>query len=168
MQINKKYVFIGIIVTLILLVITLFLTWYITLYHTQNSHAEVVDEYADLAFEHGEIETIDESFEYHGENAYFVYLGENSDEKAYYIFVPKSKNMDEMITVEEEEGLTKDEMLSRWSEDCSNCDLKSISPGIINDQLVWEIIYTADGRYYFQNYYFQDGEIYDSISFRQQ
>ena len=168
MQIKKKYIVIGIITLIVLFLVALFSILMVTSYNTKKDHKDHMERVAEIALEHGPIESVDESFEFNGESSYFVYLGKNNEDKAYYVFVPKTEKVEEMKTLEQENGLTKEEMLNQWYSQCTHCELVSISPGIIQDRFIWEVIYTTSEQYYFQNFHFSDGEIYDSISFQKE
>ncbi|MBR7553227.1 DUF5590 domain-containing protein [Allobacillus sp. GCM10007491] len=168
MQIKKRYILIGIVLLIVLSLVALFSILMITSYNTKSDHKDHIKQVAEIALKHSPIESVDESFEFNGESSYFVYLGENNEGKAFYVFVPKTEKVDDIKLLEQEDGLTKEEMLNQWSSQCTNCELVSISPGIIKGRFIWEIIYTTSEQYYFQNFYFSDGEIYDSISFKKE
>lgn len=107
MQIKKKYIVIGIITLIVLFLVALFSILMVTSYNTKKDHKDHMERVAEIALEHGPIESVDESFEFNGESSYFVYLGKNNEDKAYYVFVPKTEKVEEMKTLEQENGLTK-------------------------------------------------------------
>ncbi|MGP4071918.1 cell wall elongation regulator TseB-like domain-containing protein [Piscibacillus sp. B03] len=109
---------------------------------------------------------------FNGRHSYVVIEGIDDDERSLYAFVPYDleeegeENLPEVNYVYQEEGLNEDEMLEKWSSNCEQCKLDEMNLGIVNNRVVWEMIYERNQRLYFQTYRFDNGELYDSISFR--
>ncbi|GEL76181.1 cell wall elongation regulator TseB-like domain-containing protein [Tenuibacillus multivorans] len=104
--------------------------------------------------------------EFTGEQAYMVVTGKNEDDERIHVFVPENAE-ESPQWVSSSEGISKEEMRQKWSQDCGNCHLNSMNLGILNNRYVWEIIYEKNNRLYFQTFRFSNGELYDSISFSQ-
>ncbi|MDV2580803.1 hypothetical protein [Alkalibacillus haloalkaliphilus] len=135
-------------------------------FEIQGTHNEEQRTYSNIAVDHSPIETIEDDFYYNGEQTYTVVQGVGDGER-YFTFVPKKDNLeeDDISWVLESEGVSKDDILSEWQQDCSNCNLLHITPGIMNERTIWEVVFEDDDRMYFRTYLFETGELYDSISF---
>ncbi|WP_188205996.1 cell wall elongation regulator TseB-like domain-containing protein [Alkalibacillus aidingensis] len=154
----------GILAVLLIVGLVVFSYFYNTI---QSELKAKQASYATIATEHSPIETIKETYVYNGDGPYTVVYGQQ-DHESYYVFVPQKDDLteDDLKWINTEDGLSKDDMLTIWEEDCDDCQLMSIVPGVVNDEYIWEIIYEDANRMYFQTYFFSDGDLYDSISFR--
>ncbi|WP_027963350.1 DUF5590 domain-containing protein [Halalkalibacillus halophilus] len=135
-------------------------------------HAEKQDremEHANFALEHSPIDTVEETYIFNGSNSYTVVEGYEG-ETLLYVFVPVEEDQElepnQLDWISQEEGVSKEEVYSNWEGDCDNCTLLTLTPGKLNEQVIWELTYTNNDRYFFQTYRFSNGELYDSISFR--
>ncbi|MGM8213947.1 cell wall elongation regulator TseB-like domain-containing protein [Bacillaceae bacterium W0354] len=160
-----------IVITVSILLITLIigLIFLFTLiYYDINQELQADSEDAiQLAMNHAPIEQVTSTYFYNGEQSYTVLKGDNNDKEIIYVFVPKNiSNSDEIKWIEQSEGLTKEEIISQFNNSCNHCDLLQVTPGILNDQFIWEIVYETNERILFQTFRFTNGELYDSISFR--
>ncbi|WP_343782550.1 DUF5590 domain-containing protein [Alkalibacillus silvisoli] len=135
-------------------------------YEIQGTHNDEQQTYINIALDYSPIETVEKDYAYNGEEDYTVVQGIDEDER-YYTFVPKKEelNEDDVEWILEDEGITEEELISEWRKDCSNCKLLNVTPGIMNDQFIWELIYENENRMYFRTFLFETGELYDSISF---
>ncbi|SEP66802.1 Uncharacterized protein YpmB [Piscibacillus halophilus] len=135
----------------------------------QNDKNAVYDEAIEQAFAETPINSVTSSSLFNGRQSYVVITGEDEEGNTLYVFVPQINSEEEedaeIKYVQSDEGLTENEMLEQWESNCEECDLDSIQLGVLNNRYVWEIIYERQGRLYFQTFRFDNGELYDSISF---
>ncbi|RPF55794.1 uncharacterized protein YpmB [Aquisalibacillus elongatus] len=161
----RKVLLICLTILIAIAIIGLF-TFLIIYNGIQNDMSEMEERSINQAKSNSPIETVEGVRQFNGQSSYIVVTGQNENEKLLHAFIPDSNDEElEVEWVEAEEGLTEEEMLTEWRNNCSQCDLMSITPGIMNSRYVWEIIYEENNRIYFQTYRFINGEIYDSISF---
>ncbi|MRG88277.1 hypothetical protein GH754_18640 [Salinibacillus xinjiangensis] len=119
------------------------------------------------------IESVDEVVRYNGEKSYDVVFGQSEDDSKGIAFVPilkdeaKDENQEKITYVKESDGVTEEEVTSSWRSNCPSCELISVTPGIDNGHIIWEIVYrNEDERYVFESYLFKSGELYEQFKFR--
>jgi uncharacterized protein YpmB len=100
---------------------------------------------------------------FNGENAYDVVTGKTEDGDLAYAFMPIDKQLENRFILADE-GITEAEMITKWKQNCSNCELKKITPGIVKNNFIWEIIYTTEeDKYVFAYYLFSNGNLYEQL-----
>ncbi|WP_279401540.1 cell wall elongation regulator TseB-like domain-containing protein [Piscibacillus salipiscarius] len=112
---------------------------------------------------------------FNGRNSFVSIKGKDEESKPLFAFIPQlnqkqnesDQKQPETHYVYADQGFTKDEIIKQWGSNCQNCDLDEVTIGMLNNRVVWEIIYERDNRLIFQTYRFDTGELYDSISFNQ-
>lgn len=120
-----------------------------------------------LAVQYSPIEKALLVYIFNGDDSFFVVKGENDEGEIIYSFIPQQfTDEEEVIWINESEGISEQDILNKFRNQCQSCELHQISPGILNNRFIWEIIYEDQDRVYFQTYRFSTGELYDSISFR--
>lgn len=115
-----------------------------------------------------EVTTINKIERFHGEDAYHIVYGQTSDGHQVFVFVPISNESKDMLTVDQSEIIAKEKVKSIWAEQCDDCKIKKITPGIVEDDFVWELTY-IDGknRYVFDYVSLYDGDPYELLRFKQ-
>ncbi|WP_343836522.1 DUF5590 domain-containing protein [Salinibacillus aidingensis] len=109
------------------------------------------------------LEEIESIVRYNGEKAYDVAVGLSEDETKGMAFVPVEKD-EEITYVQENDGISKEKITSIWKEQCQDCTMQSITPGIENGNVIWEITYkNNDNQYVFETYLFENGDLYEQV-----
>ncbi|PKR78824.1 hypothetical protein CEY16_03465 [Halalkalibacillus sediminis] len=160
---NLIYSIVAFLIILVIATISIF----IFIFNDVQGEAQTQgDEAIEVALKETPLTEASDTRTFNAEHSYVTVFGEDESDNGLIVFVPIEEEADSTIDwVEQSNGLTEKEMLDEWRESCSDCDLKQIVPGKMNEQFVWEIIYTNQSRYYFQTFKFETGELYDSISF---
>ncbi len=127
------------------------------------------------AIQNSPLVEVSEVTRFNGEHAYDVVYGKTEENQPGYAFVPIVNEKDDEVDQEEEqqletlfvleeEGIREQEMLAKWKENCRNCTLEKMTPGIANDNFVWEIIYKNEqDKFVFSYYLFSTGSLLEQL-----
>jgi uncharacterized protein YpmB len=120
----------------------------------QNQAAQQAAQTAEQKFDLSSVENV--SF-YHGNEAYFVVKGTNSDDKATFVWIPQGKGG--AFAKPADEGWSRQRVEEHIRKTKSVKKFIDIRPGVLNNVPVWEIIYIhTNGRYIIQYVTFENGE----------
>lgn len=164
---QQKWVLLSLSIMMTVLIVFIVVSSFLY-YDIQGGQGEQQQTYIDIALETAPIEQVETDYVYHGDEAYTVVLGQ-SEEESLYVFVPQkdSLNPDDVSWTSANDVMSKEEIRNKWQQSCSNCDLLSITPGMMNGRYIWELIYEENDSMVFRTYTFEEGDVYDSISFSQ-
>lgn len=106
---------------------------------------------------------------FNGESAYHVVYGENEEGKGQIIFYPLEGEEKTLTIVDVADILPEQAMISKWKQDCSGCDLVKITPALMDNEVLWEIVYYDENdRYVFEYRSIYDGAHYQEIRYLRQ
>ncbi|MET3682311.1 uncharacterized protein YpmB [Alkalibacillus flavidus] len=164
---QQKWFLMALLIVLVVTIATIVVSM-ILYYAIEGDHDNQQQTYQDVALELSPVQEVNQRYTYHGEEAYTVIRGEG-DDGSYFVFVPQqdSLNSDDIDWIKANDVLSESAMLDQFQEECSDCHLEHITPGIINDDYVWELTYESNDRLVYRTYTMEDGDVYDSISFSQ-
>lgn len=91
-----------------------------------------------------------------GEESYHVLLGEDESGEEKIIFYPLAGKEKKIHSVSMDEVISKGSIYSDWKENCENCTFVEINPAIINEEMLWEIIYYDEYNRYVLDYVTMD------------
>lgn len=116
-----------------------------------------------------EITEITKIENFNGEAAYHVVYGKNEEGKGKIIFYPLEGNEKTLTTVDSTEVLSPSSMIDMWQTDCSACELVKITPALLDDEILWELVYYDEyDRYVFDYRSIYDGSRYEDIRYLRQ
>ncbi|SET90883.1 Uncharacterized protein YpmB [Salinibacillus kushneri] len=119
-----------------------------------------------IALQETPIKQIEKMVRYNGENTYDVAIGTTDEESRGMAFVPTGDDV-ETTYVDIKDGMSKEEMSSDWKKQCQDCKLVSITPGIEDGHVIWEIVYeNTENQYVFETYLFENGDLYEQVKLR--
>lgn len=99
---------------------------------------------------------------YHGEQPYHIIYGKTENGEERIIFYPLKGKRKNITSIPEKDILSKEEIISLWSNHCNRCKLINITPGIINEHVVWELTYYDQNNLYYIDYMsINDGSVYE-------
>ncbi|MGM8211592.1 cell wall elongation regulator TseB-like domain-containing protein [Virgibacillus sp. W0430] len=102
---------------------------------------------------------------FYEKETYHIVFGTTNDEKEQVAFVPIS-NDGEILVLDERKLINQESILKKWENECSECTLIKIVPGMINNKPVWELTYTdKTHRYVFEYVSLFDGTPYEQFRF---
>lgn len=155
-----KWIFIFVIVALFI-VLMYFVFLYNQIMSTKTSGYTETEKRISAETEITEIEQITS---FHEKNSFHVVMGKtNETEKV--AFVP-SKNDEPIEVIDKNNIISKNAIKDQWKNECKECDLIKIVPGMINDQPVWEVTYTDNyDRYVFDYLSIHNGVRYEQFRF---
>jgi uncharacterized protein YpmB len=97
-----------------------------------------------------------------GNKAYTVIEGEDKIGQPVIVWVSD----DEVVTEMAADGVNKEVIEAKMQEEQPDAALMRITPGKVNDQLVWEAFYKIkadnDFKYFYNHYSFRDGALIDT------
>lgn len=109
-----------------------------------------------------EIEKI-ESF--NGAESYHVVYGVDKDEVKVILLVALNTEED-IITINQEEIISQEKIQEQWTKRCSKCKMIKITPGIVDEEIVWELTYRDEvGHYVLEYLSIIDGEQIERLRF---
>ncbi|HLQ97713.1 MAG TPA: DUF5590 domain-containing protein [Candidatus Dormibacteraeota bacterium] len=100
---------------------------------------------------------------YHGEFAYHIVFGVTEDNQEKIVFVPITKEDQDLVSVDQTEIISKQTLEKQLQNECDTCKIISIIPGIEDDELLWELTYVDDSNRYVLEYV----SIYDATQYEQ-
>jgi len=104
---------------------------------------------------------------YHGEKPYHIVYGKTEDGEERIIFYPLQGKKKNITSISMKDMLSRDEILSLWSSNCNNCQFVKITPGIISEDIVWELTYyDQNNRYSIDYLSIDDGTVYEQYRMR--
>lgn len=103
---------------------------------------------------------------FNGEEPYHVVYGEDEDNEKQIVFYPLEGNEKTITTVDASEVISDRNMLSMWQEECNSCELVKITPALLEDDILWELVYyDEENRYVFDYRSIYDGSQYEEIRY---
>lgn len=105
------------------------------------------------ALDETELVEVEDVQRFHGDEAYFVVSGHDTNDQPLFVFVPFEEESS-IMTVDQPQTYTKEKVENDWKENCPTCSLTAITPGIIEETAVWEINYRPN----------KDTQIYEYIT----
>lgn len=172
-QPNKKLnVFQWILIVLSLIIVTCFIYGVLLYNNIQKNKTNGFSASEELVMQDTEITQINAVERYHGEKIYHIVFGETADETKQIAFVPIQSDEDEdkqdIIVVNESDIIPKKSILKQWEEQCGQCRSMKITPGIENEDLLWELTYIDDvNRHVLEYLSIYDGSQYEKFRFTQ-
>lgn len=102
---------------------------------------------------------------FNGEKAYHVIYGIEDDVKK-IAFYPLEGEERELIIIDAEDIIPEARMIEHWMADCNACKLVDITPAILDENIVWELVYyDENNRYVFEYRSIYDGSHYEEIRY---
>jgi len=112
--------------------------------------------------------TIDTISRFHGEDAYYVMFGETKEGDKQIAFVPLLNKEKKITMIDQNEIISKESVEKQWYNECNDCDLIKITPGIIDDDPVWELTYVNEKEHYVIEYVsIYDGSTAEHVKVKQ-
>lgn len=159
-------------IILSLIIVTCFI-YGVVLYNTiEKNKTAGFDETKEWVTQDTDITTVSSIERYHGKEAYHIVYGQTDDEIDKIVFVPLQINKDEekkeLIVVDLADIMSKKAIQDQWQQQCNNCNLTKIVPGVEDDQLLWELTYVDDANRHVLEYVsIYDGSQYEQFRFTQ-
>jgi uncharacterized protein YpmB len=111
-----------------------------------------------------EVENIDN---FNGEEPYHVVYGMDESGEEKIIFYPLRGQEKTLTTISAGEILPARDMISMWQTECGTCSLVRITPALLDDERLWELVYYDEqDRYVFDYRSIYDGSRYEAIRYR--
>jgi len=150
-----------------LLLLLFFLIYSVYTYHTLEA-SKVVDgdKTEQFVLEETELISIENIYQFQGEEAFHIVAGKNDAGDECLLFVPldDSLSKDSIIAVSSENILSQDKIEKEWQKNCSQCKLMRSHPAMIGEKPLWELTYTdRSNRYVIEYINLEDGTIYEQL-----
>jgi len=154
------------ILSLILLLIICFIYGIILYQNTQKSKTVGMADSKERILQDTEITKIDSIERFNGVNSYHIAFGENKDEEKKIAFIPLKTENEDVILIDESDIMSKELVENQWKEQCNQCKLIKITPGIVEDNELWELTYVDESNLYIIDYIsMYDGTPYEQFRF---
>ena len=156
------------------------------------SKVEGFDQTESYILSETDMTTINDMYMYQDEVLYHIAYAHDKDKEEWIVFVPiqEETNKDddepsdkedkskkdkkneedeqieekELITIKTSEMMSQKEIESAWSDECSECELKSSLPAIIDNTPLWELTYIdKKNRFVMEYRQLEDATIYEQL-----
>lgn len=156
-------------VTFIILLIACVVYMIFLYYEIQQTKTSGYTDVKEIVLRDTEVTEIDQILRFHGDKAYYVVYGKTIGAEEQIVFIPfEQKQDDEGLTViHQKDTISKDSIINKWQEQCNNCKLIKVIPGMLNNEPLWEITYIdPSDRYVFDYLSIYDGSQYEQLRFK--
>src|SRR5699024_9765262 len=112
------------------------------------------------------IKEIDEVHQFYEEIGYHIFEGMNEKDEAVFLFVPIESVDDESAwkTFKKKDGQDIETVEASFTKECEDCKLHYIQPAMIEDNVLWEIVYTDESNRYVMEYVqMENGEQFERL-----
>lgn len=159
---TKRKIFVWILIGTLFICLSFFTYFLIVYQEAMESKEETFATSKQKAIQETPIVEVSDIERFNGEQAYDIVTGYTENQEKGYAYIPIQEG-EEVTFKLESEGLTKDEMLAKWREECSHCELEKITPGIAKNNYIWEIIYKDRDKLVFSYYLFTTGSLFEQL-----
>lgn len=155
----------GILIGGLVIILALLLIGYLYV-SVMNEKTKGYSKAEQIAVDEAELIEVDQVERFHGDKSYYVVSGIDKDEQPLFVYVPFDQE-EPIITVNQPSTYTKSNVKEAWEEKCSTCKLTSITPGLMDENAVWEINYrpNKDTRVY-EYVLMEDGSLFEQLQFK--
>lgn len=154
------------ILSLILLLFVCFIYGMFLYQNTQKNKTAGMAGSKEKVLQDTEIIMIDSMERFNGENSYHIAFGKNKDEQKKIAFIPLKNENKDIVLIDEADIMSKELVKNQWQEQCIKCKLIKITPGIVEDNELWELTYVDESNLYIIDYIsMYDGTPYEQFRF---
>lgn len=112
------------------------------------------------------LEQVEKIENFHGDEPYHIVYGRNEQGTEQLIFYPLEGTEKTLTIVDMDEILPESAMIGMWQTECDGCEFVKITPALLDDKILWELVYyDAENRYVLDYRSIYDGTPYEQISF---
>ncbi|MFD1171731.1 DUF5590 domain-containing protein [Oceanobacillus picturae] len=105
---------------------------------------------------------------FNGAESYHVVFGQTDENDGRVVFYPLKGKEKTLTTIKEQEMISEEDMLRKWKSNCTDCEFIKIVPGIVDEEVLWEITYRdASDRYVLDYYAIEDGSQFEQYRLKQ-
>lgn len=136
----------------------------------QASKIEGYSETEKAVLNETELESVEQVTHFYGEETFHIALGHTKEQDEKLVFVPQDEDQEatEMVVIDQEDIMSKEDIIAVWTEQCSDCKLIKINPAMIKEEPLWEMTYRDDTNRYVIDYLsIYDGTEYEQYRFKE-
>lgn len=122
-----------------------------------------------IILEQTKLTSVNKVERFHGDTSYHVITGRAKDGDTYFAFLPiaKKHKKQKITLVNHANIMPRSQVKDDWLKSCQTCHFIRISPGLIDDQPVWEMTYKDQSlRYVFDYLSMYDGKSIEQFRFK--
>ena len=146
------------------------LIYSVYLYYSILNHKETgLQKSEQIILEQTKLISVDKVERFHGDTSYHVITGRAKDGDTYFAFLPITNNhkKQKITLINHANIISQSQIKDHWLKSCQTCHFIRISPGLIDDQPVWEITYKDQSlRYVFDYLSMYDGKSIEQFRFK--
>lgn len=117
-------------------------------------------------YEETDLVKIEEIDSFYAEQSYHAVSGADKNNHKKIVFVPLNESDKDIVTIDQAEIMSKEKIQNQWKKSCRECKMIKITPGIIDDDIVWELTYRDESDHYVLEFLsISDGKQYERLSF---
>lgn len=132
----------------------------------EESRTEGFSEAEAFVLQHSNITNIDDISYFQAEEGFFTFLGRDSANEKYYIFLRDDGVFatDDLYVVANKGLVATEELEQEVLARCSDCTLIHSNPAMIDELPLWELTYIDDtNRYVIEYKYLQNGKTFETL-----
>lgn len=103
---------------------------------------------------------------FYSNESYHVVYGTDKEKHKLIAFVPLKSKKQDIKTINQDEIISKETVHKQWKKSCTECKMIKITPGIVDENKVWELTYRDElNRYVLEFLSISDGKQYERLRF---
>lgn len=109
---------------------------------------------------------VDEVYFFQEKEGYHIAFTKDENNDEWIVFVPLEDEIkkENFILLEKEDVLSKEEIESKWQQNCTQCELIDSTPAMIDQIPLWELTYRDNSnRYVIEYILLKDGSVYEQL-----
>lgn len=155
---KKRVVGLFISIVVLLVIILIFSLVYI---RASRPMRQARDEAVELANKHVSLKSVDRFYWFTREETYFSLMAEDEKGKEIVVIIPKSGQ--EILILNQNEGITEKKAKSIIQKTFPNETVKKVTLGVYQEQVVWEVMTKVSDEERYHLLDFNDGNLIKSI-----
>ncbi|MFC4710564.1 cell wall elongation regulator TseB-like domain-containing protein [Enterococcus eurekensis] len=160
MDSKEKKTVVGLFISIVVLlvIILIFSLFYI---RASRPMRQARDEAVELANKHVSLKSVDRFYWFTREETYFSLIAEDEKGKEIVVIIPKSGQ--EILILNQNEGITEKKAKSIIQKTFPNETVKKVTLGVYQEQVVWEVMTKVSDEECYHLLDFNDGNLIKSI-----
>lgn len=160
MDSKEKKTVVGLFISIVVLLVII-LIFSLVYIRASRPMRQARDEAVELANKHVSLKSVDRFYWFTREETYFSLMAEDEKGKEIVVIIPKSGQ--EILILNQNEGITEKKAKSIIQKTFPNETVKKVTLGVYQEQVVWEVMTKASDEERYHLLDFNDGNLIKSI-----
>ena len=160
MDSKEKKTVVGLFISIVILLVII-LIFSLVYIRSSRPMRQARDEAVELANKHVSLKSVDRFYWFTREETYFSLMAEDEKGKEIVVIIPKSGQ--EILILNQNEGITEKKAKSIIQKTFPNETVKKVTLGVYQEQVVWEVMTKVSDEECYHLLDFNDGNLIKSI-----